>query len=158
MRLSGKGFIAAALFSTVAACQSTPEDASKKDADTTEVAEVDPRRGEEVDRICFASNIRGFGETTRSTVVVNAGVNQRYLLEVFRGCTNLDHAQSLAFDSFSSCITRGDNILAFESFTGPSRHDFPSIPCRINKIYEWNKDAGEDAEEGGATEETASET
>jgi len=125
------------------ACQSTPNN-----GETIEVAEesveIDPRRGDEVDRICFSSGIRGFGKATKNTVIVNKSASKQYQLEVFQGCQNLRHAESLAFDTTSSCVTRGDKILAFSSFTGPSRNDFPSFPCSITKMYEWNKDAGKE--------------
>jgi len=40
----------------------------------------DPRKGEEVRKICFTSSIDGFGETDRNAVVVSEGMD-RYLVE-----------------------------------------------------------------------------
>ena len=134
-----KPFLSASLLAlslSLAAC------ATSDSSDTSDTAEADPRRGAEVDRICFTQSIDGFGETTRNTVVVREGVNQHYLVEVFRGCLDLDHAQSLAFDSFSGCLTRGDAILAFDSAFGPSPGDAKPLRCRIKTIYEWDPDAG----------------
>ncbi|MEO0549836.1 MAG: DUF6491 family protein [Pseudomonadota bacterium] len=122
--------------------------------------EVDPRRGDEVDRICFASNIDGFGETTRKTVVVREG-RDRYLIETFGGCNpSLDHALSLAFDTFSSCVTRGDDIIAFDSLSGRSHRGIGPNSCKIKRIYAWDPDAKAEAEteENEETEETAVET
>lgn len=105
-----------------------------------EAGEPDPRRGEEVNRICFASSIDGFGETTRNSVIIREG-RDRYLVETFRGCSDLQFAQSLAIDARSSCLTRGDNIIGFNSAFGPSDVGPTPLRCMVNKIYRWNPDA-----------------
>ena len=108
----------------------------------------DPRRGAEVKQICFARNIDGFGATTRTTVVISEGRDD-YLVETYNGCFELNHAQSLAVDSFSSCLSRGDDIIASDNVFGSDNIGAPSRPCKIKAIYEWDKDvvaaeAGED--------------
>jgi hypothetical protein len=117
-----------------AACSSAPKNT------IAEAGEPDPRRGEEVNRICFASNIDSFGETTRNTVIIREG-RDRYLVETFRGCSDLQFAQSLAIDARSSCLTRGDNIIGFNSAFGPSNIGPTPLRCMVNKIYRWNPDA-----------------
>ncbi|MEO0466184.1 MAG: DUF6491 family protein [Pseudomonadota bacterium] len=105
-----------------------------------------PALGEQTDRICFTRNIDGFGATTRTTVLVEEGINDYYLVEVFGGCQDLDWAQSLAFTrTTGSCLTRGDRLLAFDSVF-PSRSDARfSNQCTIKSIYEWDKNQlGED--------------
>ncbi len=106
----------------------------------TAFTEADPRRGEEVRSVCFTSSIDGFGETSRRSVVVRKNANERYLIEVFPGCFNLDDAQSLAIDSFSGCLTRGDELKPFTSAFGPSATDIRQS-CRVSKIYRWDRDA-----------------
>jgi len=106
----------------------------------TAFTEDDPRRGEEVRSVCFTRSIDGFGETTRRSVVVRLNARERYLIEVFPGCFDLDDAQSLAVDSFSGCLTRGDEIKPFSSVFGPSRNDIRQS-CRVSKIYRWDPDA-----------------
>jgi len=103
----------------------------------------DPRLGEEVDRICFGRQINGFGETTDRTIIVNAGVNEHYLIETIGFCRDLDWAQSISLDQFSSCLTGGDSIIPYGSAFGPDRSGPPPQSCRIKAIYEWDEDAGE---------------
>jgi hypothetical protein len=105
----------------------------------------DPRLGEQVDRICFGRQINGFGETTDSTIVVRYGVNEHYLVETFGYCRDLDWAQSIALDQFSTCLTRGDSIIPYGSAFGPDRSGPPPQSCRIKAIYEWDEDAGGDS-------------
>lgn len=107
----------------------------------------DPRLGAEVDRICFGRQINGFGETTDRTIIVRAGANEHYLIETIGFCRDLDWAQSIALDRFSSCLTRGDSIIPFDSAFGPDRRDLPAQSCRINAIYDWDEDAEAPAED-----------
>ena len=121
-----------------------------------------PALGEETDRICFTRSIDGFSATTRSTVIVEEGVNDFYLIEVFGGCQDLDWAQSLAFTrTTGSCLTRGDRLVTFDSVL-PTKSDVRfSNQCTIKRIYEWDEDKlGEEGvtkievESEDATEET----
>lgn len=115
----------------------------------------DPRLGEKVDRICFGSQIDGFGETTDNTVIVEAGVRDYYLLETTGYCPNLDFAQSIAFDRFGACLTQGDSVIAFDTlFPDHGRGGLASRECLITAIYEWNPDAGE-ADMDAETEDDA---
>ena len=131
----------------LAACAATPEDTAEAEA-----WQSDARLGEKVDRICFTANVDNFREPTRQTVIVERGVNDEYLVETVGSCFDLDRAGSLAFDTLpgSGCITRGDNIIAFDSAFGPDRTGVPPQRCPIKAIYEWDEDAlaEEDATDG----------
>ncbi|WP_084396796.1 DUF6491 family protein [Henriciella aquimarina] len=141
--------VATAASAMLAACSSAPADSENENEWMQ-----DARLGEKVDRICFRSNIDSFRQNTRNTVIVEKGVNDEYLLQTMGNCYDLDHAQSLSFDTSmgSSCLTKGDSIYAFDSVFGPDRTDPPSIRCPIAAIYEWNEDAAED-EEADASED-----
>ena len=98
----------------------------------------DARLGEEVDRICFASSISGFHDATDDTVVISKGFI-------------LDQAQQLAVDATTSCLTRGDHIIASDSIAG--FHDdsgFGVQRCRVKSLHKWNRKA----EAPAATEES----
>lgn len=109
----------------------------------------DPRLGEEVSRMCFASSIDSFSSNTDDTVVLEMSPNKSFLVDVGRGCLTLDSAQSIAVDSSSGCVTRGDHLIVSDSAFGLS-HSSGIGPsrCLIRKMYEWNEDAakGTDAE------------
>jgi hypothetical protein len=148
----------------VSACATatTPEalearEQAKEEERRAEVFADDPRRGEEVKRICFASQIDGFGETTDRAVVVREG-RDHYLIETFPGCFDLDWAQSIAIDSFSSCLTKGDRIFAFDSAFGHNHRGRHSQSCRVKTIYQWNRDASDEQDvETDDSEETSEE-
>lgn len=147
----------AVLLLAVSACatDTSPEAlAEREQARAEEVFANDVRRGEQVDRVCFTRSIDSFGETTRRAVVIREG-SDRYLVETFGGCFDLDWAQSLAVDSFSSCLSKGDRIIASDSAFGFDKQDFQQS-CRVKAIYEWDPDADsaddEDAEKESDTE------
>lgn len=142
----------AAMLLTVTACATatTPEALEARERAKAEaVFADDPRRGDKVKRLCFASQIDSFGETTKRAVVVREG-GDHYLIETFAGCFDLDWAQSLAIDSATSCLSKGDRILAFDSAF--VRHDDVGHQqsCRVKTIYEWDRDAEESKEDDEA--------
>ena len=110
----------------------------------------DPRLGEQVSKICFKRNIYGFSNATRDTVVLSAGVNDDYIVEVFGGCTNLRHAQGIAIDSNLSCVDDNDFLIVSESVFPSNDRAFDLERCAINKIHKWDKRAT--AEEEPETE------
>ena len=154
----------AAMLFTVTACATatTPEqqaaqEKAREEARAAEVFANDPRRGEEVRRLCFTSQIDGFGETTKRAVVVREG-RDRYLIETFPGCFDLDWAQSLVIDSFSGCLSKGDRIFAFDDVFATRRSSGQRLSCRVKTIYEWDRDAkAEDPEETEDDSETVAE-
>ena len=117
----------------------------------------DPRLGEQVDRICFASSIDSFGETTRDTIVLREGKDY-YLVEVFGGCQTMDHAQSVGFDTFSGCLTKGDHLIVSESISPSHRTSaFDIDKCLVNAMYEWDPDAEATEDDTDATDDDAGE-
>lgn len=151
----------AAMLFVVSACATatTPEQLeAREQAKAEQVFADDPRRGEQVKRLCFASQIDGFGETTKRAVVVREGRDQ-YLIETFPGCFDLDWAQSLGVSSFSSCLSKGDRIFAFDTPFGNSRNAIGHQSCQVKAIYKWDKDAGkEEADTDSETADDAEET
>ena len=138
MRLHA-AFVSISIALVLSACASPGEERE----DGVAAYADDPRLGEPVDRICFGRQIDGFGETTDRTIIVRAGVNEHYLIETVGFCSDLDWAQSISLDQFSSCLTRGDAIIPYDSAFGPDRSDPRPQTCRIRAIYEWDEDAGE---------------
>ena len=122
--------------------------------------EGDPRLGEKVDRICFASNIDSFGNTTRDTFTVREG-GDYYLIEVFGSCTPLQHAMTIRVDATGSCLRKGDHVIVSDSLMGGKDIPFSTQRCLINEIYKWDpkaEDEAEDEEAGaGGEADTAAE-
>lgn len=146
----------AALAFVLSACASAELTGDKQNAKSDPTFADDPRRGEEVNRVCFASSIDSFGETTKRAVVIREGFDY-YLVETFGGCFDLDWAQSLSIDARSGCLSRGDDIRPFESAFGPDSSELRALPCKVKAIYEWDRDAAEDGEEGEDTKGDTSE-
>ena len=96
--------------------------------------QINPRQGEEVKQICFASSINGWREVDgeRSSVILTKGVSEEYKLDLSGICD-----LSYAFNSIatrtrgSSCLTRGDDIIFNDGLSGMNR-------CMIKKIHKWN--------------------
>lgn len=145
---------AAMLFTVTACATATSPEAveAREQAKADAVFAGDPRRGEEIDRLCFASQIDSFGETTKRAVVVREG-RDYFLVETFPGCFDLDWAQSLAFDSMTSCLSRGDRVFAFDNVFARSDIVGHQQSCRIKSIYKWDRDA-EAVEDDTDEEET----
>mmetsp|Transcript_33092 Transcript_33092/g.42646 ORF Transcript_33092/g.42646 Transcript_33092/m.42646 type:complete len:166 (-) Transcript_33092:325-822(-) len=149
-------FTALLLVASACATELTPEQLEARDQErAAQVFADDPRRGEQVKNLCFASQIDSFGQTTKRAVVVREG-RDHFLIETFPGCFDLDYAQGLAIDSFSSCLSKGDRIIAFDSPFGNVGHRGAKQSCLIKAIYEWDEDAGKD-EADDETEETTEE-
>lgn len=108
----------------------------------------DPRLGERVDRICFGSRINSFRDGADDTVLVEAGVNDWYLVHTY-SCPDLDYAQALSFDRFGSCLRRGDGVIAYDSAFGSDSTGPAPRSCQIRAIYEWDPDAAAAADEAG---------
>ncbi|MEO1643485.1 MAG: DUF6491 family protein [Pseudomonadota bacterium] len=136
--------LAASLF-TLGACATnlTPEqEAERAERIAEETFANDVRRGEEVDRLCFASQIDGFTNTTDRAVVVSEG-SREYLITTRRRCDNLDNAMSLGVGGTFSCLRRGDRIVGLQSIRGDNFGGPPSVACLVDKIYEWDRQADE---------------
>lgn len=152
----------AAMLFVVSACATATTPEQQAALDEKRAAQTfadDARRGDVVDKVCFTREIDGFGMTTDRAVVIREG-RKNYLVETFPGCFDLDWAQALAFDSFSSCLRRGDRVFAFDSPFGTDRNGIPNQACRVKAIYEWDEDAKaeEETPADDAAEEEAVET
>lgn len=117
----------------------------------------DPRLGEEVERICFASNIDSFSDTTRDTVTVREGRNH-YLIEVYNSCFALDDTLTIALDSTGGCLSRGDHLIVSDSILGPGPRGggpFSTQRCTVKSIYKWDPKAKDEADEKAPEEDSA---
>lgn len=115
----------------------------------------DPRLGEEVRNVCFASTISGFHDATDDTVVISKGRDD-YLIEVYGNCFNLDQAQQLAVDSTTSCLGKGDHIITSDSIAGfHDKTGFGVQRCTIKSIHKWDSKA--EVPEAEATDAAESE-
>ena len=139
--MRAEGYIFASMLFSLSACASALTAEERAEQLNTALYADDPRRGEEVSRICFAANIDGFSQTTDRAVVVREGL-QDYLVTTRHRCTDLDHAFSLQMKSHSACLQRGDKLIGSESAFGQNRSGHPELSCLVDKIYQWDADAG----------------
>ena len=132
--------IFAAMFLSLSACASalTPEEKAQQLSES--LYADDPRRGEEVNKLCFASSIDGFSQTTKRAVVVSEGLRDYLVTTRFR-CNDLDHALSLGVKSFSACLRPGDKLIGSDSAFGLNSTGPGPQTCLVDKIYEWDADA-----------------
>ncbi|MFP4520141.1 MAG: DUF6491 family protein [Oceanicaulis sp.] len=137
-RIATPAFLSAAAVLALSACAGEPAmDEGGVEPQSFAGYEVDPRLGERVDRICFGASINGFGDTTDDTVLLEARVDDWYLAHTY-SCPDLDHAQSLRFDRFGSCLRQGDEIIPYDSAFGDDTTGLGPRGCPIRAIYEWD--------------------
>jgi hypothetical protein len=115
----------------------------------TTVTQVDPKPslpnsqlGNEVKRICFASSINGWKEFNgeRHSIILTKGVKDEYKLELSGFCDVTKSMSNIATRTRgSSCLTRGDEIIVSDGFSGVDR-------CFIKKMYKWQAETLEDTE------------
>lgn len=115
----------------------------------TTVTQVDPKPslpnsqlGNEVTRICFASSINGWKEFKgeRHSIILSKGVKDEYKLELSGFCDVTKAMSNIATRTRgSSCLTRGDEIIVSDGFSGVDR-------CFIKKMYRWQSENLEDTE------------
>ena len=104
---------------------------------------VDVRQGEQVKQICFASSINGWREVEgqRHSVILTKGVRDEYKLELSGVCDVSNAMMNIATRTRgSSCLTRGDEIIVTDGFSGVDR-------CFIKRIYQWDSSLLEESEE-----------
>ena len=131
------------LFGLAAVALVSPAGAEHHEGDTADA--VDPRLGEQVNRICFSRSISGWkslkGED--NVVLLRSGVREWHRVELMGGCREslFRSALSIGIDSrpIGSCVSRGDAIIV-EDTPGFTRR------CVISRIYEWDEDATAEAE------------
>ena len=121
---------------------------TKAPVEINQEVQINPRQGEEVKQICFASSINGWREVDgeRSSVILTKGVSEDYKLDL-SGICDLTYAfNSIATRTRgSSCLTRGDDIIFNDGLSGINR-------CMIKKIYTWNPAEEADADNNEPTE------
>lgn len=122
----------------LAACQSTPGET--KPSGVAAYAD-DPRLGEKVSSVCFASSIDSFSMNKRDTVVLREG-RKDYLVEVFGNCFDLESAMAIGIDAATGCLSKGDALIVSSSLTGSSVGMGPQR-CMIKEIYAWDSKAKE---------------
>jgi hypothetical protein len=115
----------------------------------TTVTQVDPKPslpnsqlGNEVKRICFASSINGWKEFNgeRHSIILTKGVKDEYKLELSGFCDVTKAMSNIATRTRgSSCLTRGDEIIVSDGFSGVDR-------CFIKKMHKWQAETLEDTE------------
>lgn len=142
-----------AIIAFAASCASTPSNEPRGAAKFAE----DPRLGEKVNRFCFTNSISGFTPLDDDTVVVRARVNDHYLLEILGFCPELDFAQTVGFNTRSSCINRGDRLIVSTSAFSLNDGGIGPDVCIINGIYKWDKDAEAEKDETPEESDAASE-
>ena len=112
----------------VAACSTAPVE--------TADAKPDVRQGAEVRNICFGSQIRNWRPNDRQSVIVEASSRKEYKLDLMGGCDPDSAFMSIGLISRfggGSCLDVGDTLVTDTRYANDI--------CRIQKIYEWNKDA-----------------
>jgi len=118
------GFAAASL-GLLMAC-STPAPAKAADA------KPDPRQGQEVKQICFASQIRNWRENGSKSVIVEKGMHDEYKLDLVGACQPDQAFMNIGFQrrGGGSCLSWGDELVTDAHFDGS---------CMISKIYKWTE-------------------
>lgn len=107
-------------------------------------ADPDPRRGEKVDRICFADSLSGFEvpDGYKNAVVLTRGVRDRYLVKLMGpGLSSLKFAQAFGVDTRrgGGCLSRGDRLVFADSVFSNDRLNRTSYT--ITAIYRWDDKA-----------------
>jgi hypothetical protein len=118
----------------LAACQTPAAEQAEADA------KPDPRQGEQVSQLCFASQIRNWRELDRRSVIVERGFKDEFRIELVGGCDPRDAFLSIGFVSRvggGNCLSNGDRLVTDERYAGAI--------CSIRRIYKWNEEAGKPA-------------
>lgn len=108
--------------------------------------EADPRIGEAVERVCFPSNSTTSGGYRRigdRDAFVTGRFNEQYLLVFSRGCGDLGPVGSFpVFRNYGdNCRRVGEPVRTANSTIGVTGG------CTIQHIYEWKRNADEEAPE-----------
>lgn len=122
---------------TVAICSLLAACASNADRPTVEqlLQEKGLVKGESVTRIS-QYRINGWQALDERNLVLNAGVNDQYLITLRTFCFNLDHSFSIGVTSRTSSVEKFDQIIVRESGGGREQ-------CNIDEIFKLNPIAAE---------------
>lgn len=131
---------------SITACASNPDGEEKPRG--IAVYKSDARLGDKVNSICFASNVDGFREASRDTVIIEGTGRKEYMVST-RGCFQLRNAMSIGLQTRDTCLRSGSIILVSDElspvFGTPSSGLGPDR-CFIEEIYKWDKKAKADEE------------
>lgn len=121
------------------ACATSPDGGEKADP------RDDARVGEELNRVCFANNIRSFSSwDDRTGLILKRGVKDEFLV-TFRGpCPPLRHAMTVGVDARygGGCLHPGSALVISDTLFQNANSDAFSVQrCSIDTIYKWNADA-----------------
>ena len=142
----------AALIALTAAC-ATPTEAESRQRGVVQF-DGDPRLGEEVRRVCFASSIDSFSNPTRETVIIDLSPTRSYLVETFGSCFDLDNAQSIGLAARTGCLSKGDTLIASDSAFGlRNSSGFGPSRCVVKALYDWDPKANENMKGDAETED-----
>lgn len=97
----------------------------------------DARLGAPVRQVCFASSIDGFSLNERDTVLLHEG-GDRFMVEVFGACQDLEFAQTLGVDATTGCLGKGDALIVADTLGGSG---FGSRRCLVKEIRAWDRKA-----------------
>lgn len=120
----------------LAACESLPGKPVPRGIATYQ---DDPRLGEPVERICFASTIDSFNTNKDRTVILRHG-QKEYIVEVQGACPELEFAQAIGIDARTGCLTRTDALIVTSSLIGQTTTVGPNR-CLIRDMYTWDSKA-----------------
>ena len=113
----------------------------------------DARLGDKVNSICFASNIDGFREANRDTVIIEGAGRREYMVST-RGCFQLRHAMSIGLEARDTCLRPGSILLVSDELSpafGGQNTGLGPDRCFIDEIYKWDKKAKVEEDEAAET-------
>lgn len=131
---------------SLTACASNPDGEEKLRGIAAYKSDV--RLGDKVNSICFASNIDGFREAKKDTVIIEGSGRSEYLVST-RGCFQLRNAMSIGLQARETCLRPGSIILVSDEITPVFRAPSTGLGpdrCFIDEIYKWNKKAQDEEE------------
>lgn len=130
----------------LAACASPNMAADQKDDPL-----ASPKVGKEIKKVCFTRGISGFRSWEGNNgLILRKGVKDYYLTTFVGHCANARSAERVGFDDDGNgCLDRGDTLIVSDRmFPGQNSSVFELERCRVNKIYIWHPDAGEEDSQG----------
>ena len=115
----------------------------------------DPRIGEDVNKICFSTDINRWRSVKGEdgVILLDRSSNEWYRAEISEGCSErlISRAQLVQFDSNpgTSCLHLNDKIIVHS-------YGALSYSCRIKRISRWDHTAPAPDDESGEGDEAAS--
>ncbi len=117
------------------ACANTETETKAKPKGIAEFAN-DPRLGEKIDKICFLRAMRGFKTINDRTILLRKNRKERYAIETYGTCMDLDFAWELGFLESSTCLRTYDRFVITRGTSAPIERT-----CTVKSIHKWNEAA-----------------